>query len=151
MPRKHRRRVTRAERGADKRVMSIVPGGFDEHAAQMAVAGLGDRSLRAFGAAGVLRGDKADKSHDARRGGKAPRVAELGGDGECRQIVDPAEAAQSLDAWAQRLEIEQGPQVLFNGAEPRDRFVDGAQVGVMRVIERRERPGLRAQPGIVPF
>jgi hypothetical protein len=52
----------------------------------------------------VLGGDEADKRHRARRGREAPRVAELGRDGQRGQVVDPAEAAQALDPGAQRLE-----------------------------------------------
>jgi hypothetical protein len=35
--------------------------------------------------------------------------------------------------------------------QPRDRFVDGAQVRGVCPIERGERPGLRAEPRVVPF
>jgi hypothetical protein len=87
------------------------------------------------------------------RGAVAKRrgFAELGGDGQGGQIVDAAETAKALDAWPQRLEIKERPQVLLDGLEPRDRFIDGAEVGPMRLIKRRQRPRLGAQPGIVPF
>ena len=57
--------LARAERGADKRMMAIVPGGFDEDAAQMGVAGFGDAALGAFRAARVLGGHEADEGHGA--------------------------------------------------------------------------------------
>ena len=58
-------------------------------------------------AAGVLRRNATGKGHHARRRGEAARVTELGGDGERREIVDAAEAAQPLDAGAQGLDREQ--------------------------------------------
>jgi len=117
----------------------------------MAVARFRDPTLRAFGAARVLGGYEADKRHRARGGRKPARVAEFGGDGERRQVVDAAEATQSLNARAERFEIEQGPQVLLDGPQAGDRFLDRAQVGAMRVIERGERPRLRPQPDLVAF
>ena len=88
------------QRGADERMVPIVPGGFDEHAPEMGVAGFGDRALRALGAAGVFGRDEADEGHGTRRSGKAAGVAELRGDGERGEIIDAAEAAQPLDARA---------------------------------------------------
>ena len=80
---------------ADKGVMAIVPGGFDEHASQMGIARLGDGAARAFRAARVLRRHQPDKRHRARCRRKAPRVAELGGDRQRREIVDAAETPQA--------------------------------------------------------
>ena len=92
---------------SDEGVMAIVPRGFHENTAQMRIARLGDRAARRLRAAGVLGGNQTDEGHQPRRGGKTARVAELGGDGERRQIVDAAEAAEPLDARAQRLEREE--------------------------------------------
>jgi hypothetical protein len=44
---------------AEKRVVPIVPGGFDEHAAQMRIAGFGDRTADRSRAAGVLGRNEA--------------------------------------------------------------------------------------------
>jgi len=77
-------------------------------------AGFGDRSLRAFRPTGVLGGDEADKRHRRRGGGEAARITELSGDGERREIVDAAKAAQALDAWAERFEVEQGAEILLD-------------------------------------
>src|SRR5436309_2892650 len=100
----------------DKRVVSVVPGGFDEDATQMAVARFRDAALRAFGATRVLGGHEADKRHGARSGRKAARVAEFRGDGERGQVVDAAEAAQPLHTRTERFEIEQRAEILFTGA-----------------------------------
>ena len=42
---------------------AVVPGGLDEQPAGVAAAGLGDRSLAALLAAGVLRRGQADVNH----------------------------------------------------------------------------------------
>src|SRR5256885_7484828 len=104
--------------------MPVVPGRFEEHAPQMAVARFGDAALHAPGATRVLGGDEADTGHGAGSGRKAPRVAELGGDGERGEVVDAAEAPQADNARTQRLEIEQGAEVLFDGAQARHGFLD---------------------------
>ena len=74
-----------------------------------------------------------------------------GSDGQGREVIDAAEAAEPLDPRSERLEIEQGAEILFDGAETRDGFIDGAQIRAMGVIERRDRPGLCPQPDVVPF
>ena len=61
--------------------------------------GMMPRLLRA---AGMLRGDQPDKGHGPRRTPKSARVAELGGDGQRGQVINPAEAAQPLDATVRR-------------------------------------------------
>jgi hypothetical protein len=43
----------------------MVPGGFDQQSPGMTVAGLGDRSLAAGAAGGVLAGGEADERADA--------------------------------------------------------------------------------------
>ena len=62
-------------------------------------------------------------------------IAELGGDREGGQVVDAAEAAQAFHARAQRLEVEQGAQILLDGAQPRDGFIDRAEIGAMGLVE----------------
>lgn len=63
----------------------------------------------------MLGRGEPDEGHRARRAGKSASVTELGGDGERRQIVDAADAAQPLDAWPERLEVEQGAEIVFDG------------------------------------
>src|SRR5437763_3396748 len=129
--------------------MPVVPRGFDEDAPQMAVARFRDAALRTFGATRVLGGHEADKRHGAGGGRKAPWVAELGGDGERGQVVDAAEAAQPLYTRTERFEIEQGAEILFNGAKARDGFLDGAQIRAVGLIEGGDRPRLCAKPHVV--
>src|SRR4029079_9237959 len=59
---------------ADEGVVPIVPRGFDEDAAHMSIARLGDRPRGAPRSARVLGGNQADVGHQAPRGGEPPRV-----------------------------------------------------------------------------
>src|SRR2546430_7082940 len=95
----------------EKRVMAIVPGGFDEDASDMGIASFRDRAAGLLRATGVLGRHESDEAHEARGGGKAARVAEFGGDGQRGEIVDTAEAAQAFDTGFGRIEREQVPQV----------------------------------------
>jgi len=116
----------------------------------MGIAGLGDRALGAFRAAGVLGGPQADERHRARRGWESSRVAELGGNRERRQIVDAPEATESLNPLVQRLEREQRTKIVLHVTQAALDLIDGAEVRTMRLIEGGERPCLRPQPGVVP-
>ena len=127
-------------------VMAVVPGGFDEHATQMGVAGFGDVSAGACDAAGVFRGDEAGKGHEAGRGGKPTRIAQFGGDGQGGEVVDPAEAPQARGAGAERFDREQVPQLEVDRLQPAEGFVDGADVGAMGLFEGGQRPALRLKP-----
>jgi hypothetical protein len=62
------------------------------------------------------------------------------------EIVNAAEAAQSLDARSQRVQRQQVAEFGVNGAQSGDGFVDRADVGAMRLLERRKRPALRLEP-----
>jgi hypothetical protein len=138
-----------AQRGADEGMVAIVPGRFDEHPAEMRVAGFGDATLRAFRPARVLRGDEADESHRRGGGGKATRVAQLRRDREGGEVVDAAEAPEPRDPWTQRLKIEQRTEIRFDVTEAGNHFIDRAQIGPMCLIEGGQRPRLRAEPDVV--
>jgi hypothetical protein len=132
-------------------VMPVVPGGFDENAPQMRVAGLGYRPAGLGRPTGVLRWYQSDKGHQAGGGRKARRVAQFGGDRQGREIVDASKAAETAGPGPQRLEVEQGPQVLLDGAQPRHDFIDGPQLRLMGLRERGEGPRLRPYPDVVPL
>src|SRR5204863_473887 len=66
----------------------------DEQPTQVAVADLGDRSLSAFLAAGVLRGYETDEGHELGGAAEAVEVADLGDERERGQRVDPTQTAQ---------------------------------------------------------
>ena len=58
----------------------------------------------------------------------------------------PRKHPEPLDARAQWLELEQRAQILFDGVQPGDGLVDGAQVGGVGLFERGQRPRLIAEP-----
>ena len=87
-------------------MVPVLPSRFDEHASQMGVAGFGDRALDPFGPAGILGGDQAGEGHQTRGRRKAAGVAEFGGKGQRREVVDAAEAAEAFDPRLQRLDRE---------------------------------------------
>ena len=140
-----------AQGSAEKRMIPGVPGGFDEDASQMRVAGFGDVAARLFGAAGGLGRDETGERHDARGRREAARIAQFSGDRQRREIVDTAEAAQALNAGSQRVDREQIAQLGIDRLEPCDAFVDGADVGAMGLLERGEWPALGLEPLGVAF
>jgi hypothetical protein len=93
----------------------------------MRIARFGDRAAGLFGAAGTFGRDEAGTGHHARRGWKTARVTEFGSDGEGGEVIDAAEAAQAFAPGAKR----------FDGEEVTQFIVDGADVGTMRLLERR--------------
>jgi hypothetical protein len=140
-----------SERGPEKRVVPVLPGGFAQDPAQMGVAGFGDRAARLFGAARVFGGHEAGKRPHPWRRGEAAGVAEFGGDGEGGEIVDAAETAQALDACAERLDGEQIAEVGIDGLQPAEGFGDRTDVGAMGLLKRRAGPALGLQPGGMAF
>ena len=135
------------ERAAHERPVAIMPSGFHEHTPQMGVAGFGDRAARLTRSTGVLRRHEADEGHRARRRAEPARIAEFGGDRQGSEIVYAAKTPQSTHPRSQRLKVDEGSQVLFHTAEAGDGFVNGAQTRGVRLLERRQRPRLRAEPG----
>src|SRR5688572_12019866 len=131
---------------AEKWVMPVMPGGFDQDAAQVRVSGFGDVAARLLAATRVLRGDQARVRHDARGRGEAARVSQLGGDGERGEIVDAAKTAEPLDARAEGLDGQQIAQFGIHRLEPADRFINGTDIGPVGLLERWQRPALRLQP-----
>ena len=89
-------------------------------------------------------GTKPVKPIDLACGRKARGVPELHRDGEGGDIIDPAEAAEPSHARRQRLDRECGLQVRVDRMEPRDDVVNRAAIGRERLLERGQRPVLRA-------
>src|SRR5512142_2450943 len=98
-------------------MVPVVPGGFDQDAAQMRVARLGDRSARLLGATRVLGWNESDEGHGPGRRREASRITEFGRDREGGQVVDSTEAAQPLDAGLERWQVQQGPQVFLDAPQ----------------------------------
>ena len=68
----------RCERLALRRCAAVVPGGLDEQSAGVPGPGLGDRSLPAFLAAGVLRRGQAEVTHQLSGFREPLELADLG-------------------------------------------------------------------------
>lgn len=113
----------------------------------MRIPCFGDPAAGLFGATGIFRRDQAGKRHDAGGRGEAPGIAQFGGDGEGGEIVNTAEAAETFDAGAERLDGEEVTELGIDRVESSDGFFNGPHVGAMRLLERGDRPALRVQPG----
>ena len=102
-----------AKRRADKRMVAIVPGGFDEHAPQMRVAGFGDRRRAPASCRSNARRERGRRRPSCSGPSRKRRgIAELRGDGQRGEIVDAAEAAQALRrAAASGSSVEQRPEI----------------------------------------
>ena len=83
-----------SERGAHARSVAVVPGGFDEEAPDMGVAGLGDAAAPVALGTAVLARHQAEVGHQLPRRREAPEAMQLGDDGQRGDRVDAAEAAQ---------------------------------------------------------
>lgn len=88
----------------------------------MCVPCFGNRSTPAPGSAGMLGRHKAHESHDPRRTWKAPRIAELGGNGS---------------SVGERFTRKIRPQVVFDGGQSSGDFVDATHVRAAGMLERR--------------
>ena len=75
-------------------VASVVPGGFHQESAQVAVARFGDPTLAMLGAAGVLGRYQAQEGHELRRGRESAEVANLGDEGQRNEGLDSFEGAE---------------------------------------------------------
>lgn len=127
---------------------SVVPGGLDEQPPGVAVAGLGDRSLRARRDRGVFGGHQPEVGAD-RSSGPALPAANLYGQPERGQCRDPAKAAEPSH---HRDEIAVG-------GHRRDRYIQpippvyrrepGVASGLVRQLQTMRVEVLDAQPGAV--
>jgi hypothetical protein len=91
-------------RAAEKRMVAVLPGGFDEDPPEMGVAGFGNGASGLFRPAGLFGGDQTGQRHDARCRRETAGIAQFGGNGQGGEIIDAAETPQPFDARAQRLE-----------------------------------------------
>ena len=94
--------LTAGELVADLGTAARVPSRLNEQATHVAVADLGDRTLLAVLAGGMLRGDEPDEGHELLRGAEAAEIADLGREGECARGVDAAQAAQAANQLTPR-------------------------------------------------
>jgi hypothetical protein len=99
--------LTETERPSQKGMMPVLPRGLDQDPPQMRIPRFRDPAAGLCGPTGILRRDEPGKRHHAGRGGKAPSIAQFGGDGECGEIVNATEAAETCDAGAEWLDGEE--------------------------------------------
>ena len=77
-------------------VMAVVPGGLNEQATDVDVAGLGDGSTVFFVTGGVLRGNEAEVGHERSRREEAADVVDLTQECQGSQDLHPAQATEGL-------------------------------------------------------
>src|SRR2546427_1222603 len=103
------------QRAADGGSVPIVPGGLDQDAPGVTVAGFGQRSAALRLARGVLARHEPEVGHEFARPAEALEVHDLGQKDDRRQRVDPAEAAEPAHGLAigrgggKGLEFRKGP------------------------------------------
>jgi hypothetical protein len=133
------------QRWAEKRMMAILPGGFDEPATQMRVAGFGDRAAGLFGTAGMFGRDEPVKAMTLGALGKrrgSPNSAAI-----VRAVRSSTPRKQrKRSTRAQRFEREQVTELGVDRVEAGDGFVNAADIGAMRLLERGQRPALGLKP-----
>ncbi len=117
----------------------------------MGIARLRDGAAGLLASARVLGRNQTHKRHHTGSRREAPRVTQLGGDRKRRQIIDAAETPQPLDARLQGLHRQQSSQVVLYRSQSTQRFIDGAEIRPMGLLERRQRPALRSEPHVVPL
>src|SRR5207245_7069619 len=89
--------VAAGELVADLRPPTRVPRRFDQEAAYMAVADLGDRALPTVLAGGMLGRDEPDERHQLLGACEAAEVTDLGDERKRGQRVDAAQTTQPSD------------------------------------------------------
>jgi len=73
--------LTQLEDSADAGGEAVVPGRLDQYAANVTVAGLGDRAEPSLRTARMFGGDQSQVPHELTRMCEAPEISELGDDG----------------------------------------------------------------------
>ena len=81
----------------EMRTMTVVPGRFDEHSAQVGITGLGDLAATALGTTRVFRRHEARIAHDLGGALEAAEAAKLGGECDGRDLGDPAQGLECID------------------------------------------------------
>src|SRR3990172_1109072 len=108
--------------------MAVGPGAFDEDAAGVRVAGLGDGAEAAGGAGCVHAGDETDEGGKLPGGGEAGDVAGLGDGGDGDGVLHPP---QGLEGFDERRQPPGGgvlPELGCESLEPGGDLGDGVEV-----------------------
>src|SRR4029077_9883830 len=89
--------LTHLQVAADAGGVAVIPGRLDEDAANVTVAGLGDRAESSLGTDGVLGGHQPQVSHQLTRIREAPEITELGDDGGGGDEIEPTQRHHGAD------------------------------------------------------
>ena len=130
------------QRQPDGGAVAIVPGGFDQDAAEVRIAGLGDPAVPDVLPAARFTGDHPEEGHQLTRAGKPPEVMELSDDDQRRERVHAPETPQPPDGRAIRLLPGDLGDVGVELADPRLELCDGEQGVVedhlVRGVDKRQ-------------
>ena len=85
------------QRFANSSSKPAVPGGFDQDASDVCIAGLGESAAVSCRSAGVLTGDETEISHQLARMRESAQITEFSDDGHGGQEVDGTQRHQRMD------------------------------------------------------
>ena len=125
------------ERGSPARRARVVVRRLDEQPAGMRGAGLGDRPLRGTLARLVQRGREPEPGGQLRGALEAPPVVHLEVQGEGRERVDAAEAAQASDGRPEGILERQLREPLVEDLAAGEKAIDGGQTVEVGELGRR--------------
>src|SRR5256886_1060115 len=141
------------QRAADGGSVPIGPGGLDQDAPGVTVAGFGQRSAALRLARGVLARHEPEVGHEFARPAEALEVHDLGQQDDRRQRVDPAEAAEPAHRLAIGRGGGKGLEFFVEFRLPRPRLLQREHGGLERAPERRQLEPLLTDPspvGVAP-
>ena len=116
------------ERDAHARLVPVVPSGLDQQAAHVTVPGAGDAAATRLRAAAVLARHQPEVGHQLAGGAEAPKVVQLGQQGDGGDRVDASEAAQPADGRGVARLASQILEVQLERSPPGLRLLHGQQI-----------------------
>jgi hypothetical protein len=144
-------RTAAPERGSQSGGKAILPGGFDEDAADVAVPSLGEATAGDAIPGGVLGGDQAEEVGEGAGMREAIQVGEFGEEGHGGEGVDAVEAAEPAGGGDIGFLLGEGFDVGVEGGEFFFELGEGQPVVVNDQVIGRFGPGQRGQPLAVVF
>ena len=131
---------------ADRRPMSIAPGGLHKYVPAVTVARLGDRAAMLATAAGVLSHDEADVTGELPGSFEPAPIADLRRQHHCRMQGDPTEALEALHHRLQRRQLRQSLDLVIELVAPLQLVQkEGVVLTKHQAIGRRQGRVLRRQ------
>ena len=138
-----------SEREADRGSMAVMPGGLDEEASRVGVAGSGDGAAVLRVAARVFAGDEAEEGHEGAGSREAAEVVELGDEAHRGDGVDAAEAAEPSNRLAVGFLGTAGGELFVEMTEPFFELIEGDEIAVEGGLARGIVKVERVEPGEV--